>query len=112
MALETILYASAQRQIRKAVTLLGITSKTSEIAVLIIGENSKEIESALQMISVHINAQHDDAVLELSEDKNKIIQKTFGISGLELRTVMKNDDVKNALTDLVIERMALLATQH
>lgn len=112
IALETMLYASAQRQIRKAMSLLGITPKTSEIAVLIIGENPETVKSALQAISANINAQRDDTVLELSEEKKKIIKKTFGISELELSTVMKKDNLGDALTNLVIERMALLATQR
>ena len=112
LAIETMLYASTQRQIRKAMELLGIKAETSEIAVLIIGEDSEAIKSALSMISASAMAQCDDTVLELSEEKERIIQKTFGISDLELKTVMKKDDVKEALTNLVIERMALTATQR
>jgi KEOPS complex subunit Cgi121 len=112
LAMETMLYASAQRQIRKAMELLGIKSETSEIALLIIGQNPETVKSALSMISVSVNVQHDDTVLELSEEKKKIIQKTFGISDLELKTVMEKDGLEEALTNLVIERMALLATQR
>jgi len=64
------------------------------------------------MISASVNVQHDDTVLELSEEKKRIIQKAFGISDLELKTVMKKDGLEEALTNLVIERMALLATQR
>jgi tRNA threonylcarbamoyladenosine modification (KEOPS) complex Cgi121 subunit len=112
LAMETMLYASTQRQIRKAMQLLGIKSGTSEIAVLIIGENSETIKSALSMISANSMAQCDDTVLELSEEKKRIIQKTFEISDLELKTVMKKDGLKEALTNLIIERMALIATQR
>jgi tRNA threonylcarbamoyladenosine modification (KEOPS) complex Cgi121 subunit len=110
LAMETMLYASTQRQIRKAMELLGIKSETSEIALLIIGENSETVKSALSMISASINVQHDDTVLELSEEKRAIVQRTFGISDLELKTVMRKDGLEEALTDLVIERMALLVT--
>jgi KEOPS complex subunit Cgi121 len=112
LTVETMLYASAQRQIRKAVELVGITPKTSEIAVLIIGENTKEIESALQTISAFTNVHCDDAVLELSEEKKAVIQKAFGISELELKITIKKGYLEAALTNLVIERMALLATQR
>jgi KEOPS complex subunit Cgi121 len=112
LAMETLLYASAQRQIRKAMELLGIKSETSEIALLIIGQNPETVKSALSMISASVNVQHDDTVLELSEEKRRIIQKTFGISDLELKTVMKKDGLEEALTNLVIERMALLATRR
>ena len=112
LAMETMLYTSTQRQIRKAMELLGIKSGTSEIAVLIIGENSENVKSALSMISANAVAQCDDTVLELSEEKERIIQKNFGISDSELKTVRKKDGVKEALTNLVIERMALTATQR
>lgn len=111
LAMETMLYASAQRQIRKAMEILGIKPHTSEIALLIIEEEPETLKSALPAISKHINAQQDDTVLEISEKKAKLIQKTFKISDIELETVMKKDGLEKALTDLVIERMALLATQ-
>lgn len=112
LAMETMLYASAQHQIRKAMELLGIKPSTSEIAVLIIGEKPEAVKSALSMVSRHINARHDDTVLEFSKEKATIIQKTFGVSDVELKTIMKKDGLEKALTDLVIERMALLATQR
>jgi len=112
LAMETMLYASAQRQIRKAMELLGIKSGTPEIAVLIIGEKLEAVKSALSTVSTHVNAQQDDTVLELSKEKIRIIQKTFEISDLELKTFMKKGGLEKTLTNLVIERMALLATQR
>jgi tRNA threonylcarbamoyladenosine modification (KEOPS) complex Cgi121 subunit len=112
LAMEAMLYASAQRQIRKAMGVLGIKPCSSDIAVLIIGEKSEIVESALSMVSKHVHAQLDDTVLELSEEKATIIRKTFGISDIELKSVIKRDDLENAFIDLVLERMALLATQR
>jgi len=112
VAMETMLYASAQRQILKSMKLLGIKLDSSEIAVLIIGEKPETVRSALSMVSKHVKSEPDDTVLELSKEKATIIQKIFGISSVELRTIVKKDDLERALADLVIERMALLATQH
>ena len=112
VTMETLLYASSQRQIRKAMELLGIKSETSEIALLIIGQNPETVKSALPIISASVDIQHDDTVLELSEEKRRIIQKAFGISDLELKTVMKKDGLEKALINLVIEQMALLATRR
>jgi tRNA threonylcarbamoyladenosine modification (KEOPS) complex Cgi121 subunit len=112
LTMETMLYASSQRQIRKAMELLGIKSNSSEIAILIIGEKLETVKSTLSFVSKLVDAHHDDAVLELTEEKTKAIQRVFGISDVELRTVMKKDGLEKALTDLVIERMALLATQR
>jgi tRNA threonylcarbamoyladenosine modification (KEOPS) complex Cgi121 subunit len=112
LAMETMIYASAQRQIRKAMEFIGISIDTSEIALLAVGDNSENLKSVLSMISRNINAKNSDAVLELSEEKKKIIREKFGISDLELKTTMKKDNLKEALTNLVIERMALLVTQR
>jgi len=111
IAMETLLYASAQRQIQKAMKL-GIKSGASNIAVLIIAEKPEALKSALSMVLKYVNAQQDDAVLELSNEKIKIVQRTFGISDLELKTVMEKGCLEEALTDLVIERMALLVTER
>ncbi len=112
LAMESLLYASAQRQIRKAMKLLGIKPNSSEIAVLVIGERPESVRSALSLVSKQVKAEGDDAVLKLSKEKVVDIQEIFVISDVELETVMKKDGLEKALTDLVIERMALLATQH
>ena len=112
LAMETMLYASAQRQIRKATELVGIKHDSSNIATLVIDEKPETAESALSMISKHLGAKRDDNVLGLSEEKMATIQKKFGISDLELETVTKKDSLEKALTNLVIEHMALLAIQR
>jgi len=112
LAMETLIYASAQRQIRKAIKLIGIGNDTSEVALLIVGDDPETLKSALTTISENINIKNDDSILELSEEKQRIIREKFGISDLELKTITKKGDLKEALTNLVIERMALLATQR
>jgi KEOPS complex subunit Cgi121 len=112
LAMETLLYAAAERQITKAVELVGIRATSSNVAVLIIGKEPHKIESALSMISRNMGGQRDEKVLELSKDKVATIQRVFDILEAELRTIMEKDDVEKALTHLVVERMALLATQR
>ncbi|MEM3641665.1 MAG: KEOPS complex subunit Cgi121, partial [Candidatus Bathyarchaeia archaeon] len=112
LAMETLLYASAKHQIRKAMEILGIKADTSEMAVLIIGEKPDTVKAALQMVLKHANAKEDESIVELSKRKIELIKKTFEISELELKTVMKKDNLEDALISLVIERMALLATQR
>jgi tRNA threonylcarbamoyladenosine modification (KEOPS) complex Cgi121 subunit len=111
LAMETMLYASAQHQIRKATELVGIKHNSSEIAVLVIGETPETVESTLSMISRHVKAKRENAVLELSRAKASIIQKAFGISNIEIKAIIKKDFLQKALTDLVLERMALLSTK-
>lgn len=111
LAMEIMLYASAQRQIRRATELIGIKPNSPDIAVLILGGKPKDVESALWAISKRVNGEHDDAVLELTKAKATIIQKAFQISETELETVTGTEGLEKALIDLVIERMALLSTR-
>lgn len=112
LAMETLLYVSSQRQIRRATELVGIKPTSTNIAALVIAEKPEAVELALSTISKHIDGQHDDKVLELSKDKISKIQETFKITQNELAAVIEKDNAKKALVDMVIERMALLATAH
>lgn len=110
LEIETLLYASAQRQIRKAIELMGFKQELTNIAVTIIGENPETINAALSSISTHIGTQSDDTVLELSGNKIRHINEAFDISETEIETVIEKTGADQTLVDLVLERMALLPT--
>ena len=112
LAIEALLFASAQRQIKKAVNMLGIKQDSSEVATLIMAENRRENNACLQQLSKVIPGDRDDSVLELADKKIRDIKRLFGISDLEIEAKLKREGLeKEALTDLVIERMALLVTK-
>jgi tRNA threonylcarbamoyladenosine modification (KEOPS) complex Cgi121 subunit len=110
-AMETMLYASAQRQIQKAIDRCGIKPQTTKMAVILIGEDPGEIELALKEITKTVSAEPDISVLEMTKDKEEKIIKAFEITEEELKTVMKVNCRENAIVDLVIERIALLSIQ-
>ena len=110
LAMEAMLYASAQRQIRKAIELLGVKSGCIGLGLVIIGEDKVAVQRTLLAISEHLEKQPDETVLELSESKTSSIRRAFEISETEIKTVAEKQPDK-ALVNLVIERMALLATQ-
>ena len=110
VAMETMLYASGRRQIQKATQLLGIKPTSHNIAVLAIGGKTEAIQEALAKIALRLGGQRDDSVLELSGKKMERVRRVFDISDVELGTVMDEDGMEKALVDLVIERVALLAT--
>ena len=113
LAMETLLYASAQRQISKAIDLLGIKPESSQIAVLIITKTLKEANSALETVSKLVSGERDDRILELTDEKIESIKRLFDISDLELESKLERRGLeKEALVDLVIEHVALLATQR
>ena len=113
LAMEALLYASAQRQIDKAIDLLGMKPKSKNVAVLIITNTLKEAESALESLSKLVLGECDDDILELTDEKAVGIRKLFEISDLELKSKLSREEFeKEALVELVIEHMALLATQR
>jgi len=111
-AIEVLLYASAQRQIRKAVDLLGIKPHSSQVAVLVIAETKRGADITLEAVSGLISGERDDSVLELTDEKFEGVKTLFGISDLEIEAKLRKEGLKReALVDLVIEHVALLATQ-
>ena len=111
LAMETMLYASAQRQIQKAIQRCGIKPETTSMAVIIIGEDPTQLKTMLEAISTYVGVEPDEKVLEMSKFKEHKIIETFQITDQELKTVMKNENREEAVVNLVIERVALLATQ-
>ena len=110
-AMETMLYASAQRQIQKAIQRCGIKPQTTNMAAIIIGENPTQLKAIVEAISLCVGAKPDEKVLEISKFKEQKIAKTYQIGDEELKAVMKNQDHAEAVVNLVVERVALLATQ-
>jgi len=111
LAMETMLYASAQRQIKKAIQRCGIKPETTVMAVIIIGEDPAQLKGVLQAISTYVGVEPDEKILEMSNFKENKIIETFQITNEELKAVMKDEKLGEAVVNLVIERVALLATQ-
>jgi KEOPS complex subunit Cgi121 len=111
LAMEIMLYASAQRQIRKAIDLVGVKCASASVAVVIIGESAESVEAFLSAVSKRVGEESDDSVMEVSKEKMQVICEAFGVTETELETVMEKTNGTQALVDLVIERMALLPTQ-
>jgi len=111
LAIETMLYASALRQIQKAIGRCGIKPQTSRMAAIILGNNSGEIQTLLGEVCKCVGSEPDETVLELSEDKLRKIKEVFKIEEEEIEAVMNGENRDGAVVGLVIERMALLATQ-
>jgi len=113
VAIETLLYASAQRQIKDAVELLGIKPRTNRVAVLVLAQDSEQASVVLKFVSKLLGGKRDDSVVDLADNKMAGLTRLFRISKAELeaKTERKGAE-KQALTDLVIEHMALLVTQR
>jgi tRNA threonylcarbamoyladenosine modification (KEOPS) complex Cgi121 subunit len=111
LAMETMLFASAQRQIQKAIALVGVKPETSDLAVVIIGKDAELVGGLLGEVSSSLGVKPFDAVLELSPKKIERIKDAYEVTSTMLQVVSKHEGDCDALVDLVLERMALLATQ-
>lgn len=112
LAVECLLYASAQRQIRVALDLIGIKQSSSKIAVLVIADKKSVAEKSLEKVSRLVSGKRDDDVLDLSKEKMTYVRRLFSISDTELTAKLEENGEKKALSDLVIEHVALLVTQR
>jgi KEOPS complex subunit Cgi121 len=95
--IETIVWASGQRQIKKAIAMFGLNGSKE---IVIYGEEiPEEIES-------HLGA----VVTEIKIDGKKLdaLKKAYSISDTELHAV--SDTPSEAVKDLIKERIALLST--
>jgi hypothetical protein len=92
--------------------LVGIKPLSSKIAVLIIGEHAETVKTTLELVQKKLKGKRDDKVLELTQAKVKNMIEAFEISATELHVTMKRGLQTKALTELIIERMALLATHR
>jgi len=112
-AMETLLYASAQRQITKATETMGVKSTTKDVAVIVIAKSQRTTEKALKIVQKLISAEPHDSVIEIDQLKFDKIRKFFQISDQELEAKLQKKGLeKEALVDLVIEHGALLVTQR
>jgi tRNA threonylcarbamoyladenosine modification (KEOPS) complex Cgi121 subunit len=113
LAIEILLYASAQRQIKEALRLIGVQPSTRDVAAVILGKTQEQTSKKLHAVSKLIGAQRDDSVTDLVDEKQERIKKLFAISKTELEAKAKRRGSENqALVDLVVEHMALLVTQR
>ncbi|MCX8154110.1 MAG: KEOPS complex subunit Cgi121 [Candidatus Bathyarchaeota archaeon] len=111
LAMEVMLYASAQRQIQKAVNIIGLKQDSKNIAAVIVGDDQNAVKAGLAAVADAVGGIHDESILELSEEKVLRLRETFTISEQELEAVKRKDDSEQALVKLIIERVALLATR-
>jgi len=110
-SMETMLYTSAQRQIQRAIQRCGIKPQTTKIAVTILGTNQADVESMFAAITHRLGVEPDEQVLEMSCEKVKLIQEIFRIGDAEVEAVMRDGNRWESVVNLVVEQVALLATQ-
>ena len=111
LAVETLLYASGQHQISRAIELMGVKPSSSEVAILAIADTREKAVRALDIIADLLQGERSEDVIELTDEKIELVKAAFEITDLEIKATLKESE-KEAVTNLLIERAALLATQR
>ena len=96
LAMETLLYAAGERQLKIAIPKIGAKEGEVDVAVLFIGSNTKEI---ISKFLDNFGFTLDDKVLK--GDINTL--KKFGIAESEIKTVSEE-----LYGDLILEKVAIV----
>lgn len=113
LGMEILRFTAAQRQISRALQLMGVTDSTQHLAGILVNTSAEILHQVYDEFRNVTGAQDAPAVLDLaSEKKEKAIKKAFKISVQELQaTALSNrgEDRRQALQKIVYDRCALLA---
>lgn len=101
LEIETLLYATGQRQITKALARVGLTPQTKNVAAIIYAPpNITNLSELIQEVVSILKGTQSDKVFALTPKKEKDLMQLFEIIPVELQTA--------SLHELIIERMAML----
>ena len=113
LAVEYLLYLSCQRQILKAIQMLGVGPTDNEV-VLVALSDSRDALQELENASRSLLGEPDEKIVEIgSKRKLARIERSYDISKREIEAARfegENDD--NVVKRLVVERSALLDLEH
>ncbi len=104
--IETLLYVSCQDQIVKALKIVGIRPGVERIVIVIFAKSIEEfrgLNGGLEDFGVQ-----DDSIMEVTFDKLEALKCIFEVSEKSLETI--DGDLSEAITNLIIEKGALIPT--
>lgn len=108
--LEFLLRLSANKQIEKALDILGLKPGKNEALAVVAGKEKKSVSAAFAFLKKSIAFKPVKGLLEKNAQKNAAeIKQIFQISSAELAAL--SDKKSSALEEAVIERVALLSLE-
>jgi tRNA threonylcarbamoyladenosine modification (KEOPS) complex Cgi121 subunit len=110
LAMELLLYVSCQRQIAKAIKLLGVDSKDSRIALVALSDSKDALQELDRRARLIVDGEEDDNLIEIgSKQKMAQLQRSYGVTRKEMEaTRFERETDSSLLQRLIIERSALL----
>ena len=113
LAMEILLYVSANRQIAEALARVGVTSETEKIAALVVGSVAEEVSATGTFLGNAIKRANADRLLdEWSDARIRNVRASLDIRDKELNAILEEDEESvKGIERLAIERSALLAVK-
>jgi tRNA threonylcarbamoyladenosine modification (KEOPS) complex Cgi121 subunit len=113
LAMETLLYASAQRQIDAAIAKVGVTRDSKTVGFVAFSDTEGDAQVLKDKIAQIVKVELNEGLLdEWSEEKRRNIATLFEISAKELEAIkMPRQEIDEAIKKAVVERVALLSTR-
>ncbi|MHA1950957.1 MAG: KEOPS complex subunit Cgi121 [Candidatus Thorarchaeota archaeon] len=111
LEVEIIVYASAQRQIGRALEDMGIYNNLKHIAVVMIGADKESVEQSMEELVRKVGTEFTDP-FEASKERFDRISEHFEIDEKEIATFTESDDIlerTTALSRCVVSRVSLVA---
>jgi tRNA threonylcarbamoyladenosine modification (KEOPS) complex Cgi121 subunit len=110
LAMELLLYVSCQRQIAKAIKLLGVDSKDSRIALVALSDSKDAILELDRRARLIVSGEQDDNLIEIgSKQKMAQLQRSYGVTSGQMEAArFEGETDPSILKRLIIERSALL----
>ena len=114
LAMEVLLYASANRQISEALSLLGLKTGMRNVAFVAICETEEEAKRCARLFSDLVGeSKVSMEVLEVTPSKASLIKEAFDIGDDEVLVLTSMGiNEEEALVEIVLERVALLAARR
>jgi tRNA threonylcarbamoyladenosine modification (KEOPS) complex Cgi121 subunit len=110
LAVELLLYLSCQRQIAKAIGLLGVDSEDLRVALIALSDSEDAIQQLARRVESIIDGKQDDGQIEIgSEQKMTRLQQSYGVTRKEMEAArFEGETQSSTLKRLIVERSALL----
>ena len=105
---ELIVYVSAQRQIGRALDIMGVNDELSSVGVVCIDEDEKKVRECLMRIEEKVGEEISPMFSPTSEKISSLMQN-FGITELEMKQFKDSDDLatrNQALSKCVVSRVS------
>ncbi len=105
---ELVVYVSAQRQIGRALDIMGVNDELSSVGVVCIDEDEKKVRECLMRIEEKVGEEISPMFSPTSEKINSLM-KNFGITELEMKQFKDSDDLatrNQALSKCVVSRVS------